>query len=120
MAWEKCIYQQSQRGAYWRIGVPIIHSLDGSKNHPFVTPGHLERWGLGSTQRWHLVPSLPHVQVPRLELFDRFGVRINGVSFHPAYHELMELGSLGEAVRVPSEAEVGPKRKGREHSYLCR
>eukprot|EP00913_Durusdinium_trenchii_P002515 g2326.t1 len=45
-------------------------------------------------------------QVPRLELFDRFGVRINGVSFHPAYHELMELGSLGEAVRVPSEAEA--------------
>lgn len=22
-----------QRGGYWRIGVPIIHSLDGTENH---------------------------------------------------------------------------------------
>ena len=32
------------------------------------------------------------VQVPRLENFDRFGVRRDAVAFHPAYHELMELG----------------------------
>eukprot|EP00438_Fugacium_kawagutii_P010351 Skav231981 [mRNA] locus=scaffold719:61956:73461:- [translate_table: standard] len=31
-------------------------------------------------------------QVPRLANFDRFGVRQDAVEFHPAYHELMELG----------------------------
>ena len=29
----------TRRGAYWRLGVPIIHSLDWTKHHPFVTPG---------------------------------------------------------------------------------
>ena len=29
----------SKRRDPWRLGVPIIHSLDGTKHHPFVTPG---------------------------------------------------------------------------------
>lgn len=33
--------------------------------------------------------------MPRLETFDRFGNRHDAVQFHPAYHELMELGCLG-------------------------
>jgi len=28
---------------------------------------------------------------PELQAFDRYGMRINGVAFHPAYHDLMEL-----------------------------
>lgn len=27
-------FQKSERGAYWTIGVPVIYSLDGTKNHP--------------------------------------------------------------------------------------
>ena len=32
------IYQESQRGAYWRIGVPIIHLLR-KKTQLHVAPG---------------------------------------------------------------------------------
>ena len=34
------VYQQFQRGASWRTGVPFIHFYGWVEtNHPFVTPG---------------------------------------------------------------------------------
>ena len=29
--------------------------------------------------------------VPQLQAFDRYGMRINAIEFHPAYHDLMHL-----------------------------
>ena len=62
---------------------------------------HDGRWGsdvleeLGAkvgSQEWQQKAADANRQVPRLETFDRFGNRHDAVQFHPAYHELMELG----------------------------
>ena len=35
-----CTHQESQRGCLMEVrGAQNIHSLKGTKNHPFVTPG---------------------------------------------------------------------------------
>jgi putative acyl-CoA dehydrogenase len=44
--------------------------------------------------------------VPELKLFDRYGMRINQVEFHPAYHELMAVAIENE---VPSFAWRHPE-----------
>lgn len=44
------------------------------------------------SEEWQQKATDANRQVPRLENFDRFGQRRDAVAFHPAYHELMELG----------------------------
>ena len=44
---------------------------------------------------------------PELRLFDRYGHRIDEVEFHPAYHELMEIGTKHGVSSVAWSAQEG-------------
>ena len=54
--------------------------------------------GTADVQRWgREANAFP----PQLKTFDRFGHRIDEVEFHPAWHELMELGVSAEVHSLP-------------------
>ena len=51
-----------------------------------------ELGGIVGSERVIQLGHVANRQVPELRSFDRFGHRIDEVEYHPAYHELMELG----------------------------
>lgn len=54
---------------------------------------HLERLGAAvGSEEWQQRAAEANRHPPRLETHDRFGNRRDAASFHPAYHQLMQLG----------------------------
>lgn len=67
-----------------------------SKNNGAAHQDHLsafgKRCGSAETVEW---ARLANQNPPTLKSFDRYGHRLDEVEFHPAYHQLMELGLSG-------------------------
>jgi len=69
---------------------------------------------LGSSEALELGETANH-HPPELRAFDRYGRRIDEVTFHPAYHRLMEIG-IGH--RQPSVAWVSERGGHVSHAVL--
>jgi hypothetical protein len=80
--------------------VPPLEYFDLYKNdltlREFVTKenkGQIKDMGLElGTFHWLEQGQLANKYPPTLEQFDRYGQRIDEVQFHPAYHDLMQVG----------------------------
>ncbi|MGB6425511.1 MAG: acyl-CoA dehydrogenase family protein [Solirubrobacterales bacterium] len=72
--------------------------------------------GRAKTIRWGFEAE---AQRPKLETHDRFGDRIDEVSFHPAYHELMKLQVSGANHALPWRQGVPGAHVARAASFMC-
>ncbi len=55
---------------------------------------------IGTPEMFH-VGHLANKNPPELQIFDRFGHRIDEVEFHPAYHQLMDLAARHQLPTLP-------------------
>ena len=85
----------AREGAAWAVG--DLHALG-------------RRLGTGTVQEW---AAQANEQPPRLVTHDRYGHRVDEVSFHPAWHELMSL-SIGAGLAG------APWAQGRPGAHVAR
>ncbi len=62
-----------------------------------------QRYGSAQAQQWAIEAN---ANKPSLKAFDRFGHRIDEVSFHPAYHQLMHM-ALSDGLHASPWAQPG-------------
>ena len=78
---------------------------------PWAAAGIRTTWrgwgGLPGGTRRSRRPARPTDHEPELRAFDRYGMRVDAVEYHPAYHELMDLAISNQ---VP-QLRVAPRRR---------
>ena len=71
--------------------------------------------GVGGPQEWG---RLANENKPILRLFDRYGHRIDEVEFHPAWHQLMNMGVENELHSLPWTSEQPAAHAARAALYM--
>ncbi len=96
--------------------VPLVEALEreggGWARERCVQAGRV--WG-GEPLEWG---RLANENPPKLRTHDRFGNRIDEVEFHPAWHELMALGSEYELHSLPWTTENGAGHVARAALFM--
>eukprot|EP00039_Didymoeca_costata_P026990 m.17151 g.17151 ORF g.17151 m.17151 type:complete len:570 (+) comp5920_c0_seq1:150-1859(+) len=72
--------------------------------------------GIAGSQHWNEVAEQANANKPQFKSHDRFGNRVDVVHYHPAYHQLM---NMGIKERVPSLAWVSQDKPGAQSARSC-
>ncbi len=88
----------------WRADQPLCSTSAAAGADAAHLAAHAAELG---RQKWAMAARAANRHPPELALFDRGGRRLDQVTFHPAYHDLLRLGLAAGYAALPWQAPGG-------------